>query len=278
MSHDEGLSDPGKEARLEQHLPVVPIFDGYRALAIFGIVVLHIMGSTVEPEPSALTLGSLAQFIDVLFIISGFVVFLPTVARQGNFGPVKGYAIRRIARLIPAYWLAPTICILLLWLWPPSIFLSAPAFDDILINFAGAQVGASFFTDVHVGFLIDEPVWTLSLEIAFDLILPFVASVYFRNPLKGLFAAFLIAANRRAIAAFQIVSFISLVLFVVLLGNATHDHTSQVAVGLGRISIPLSTGFTLSIPFSLALAPRWVQWPFANTGCESSETSVTARI
>ena len=51
------------------------------------------------------------QFVDILFVVSGFVVFLPTVAQRGNFGSVPGYAIRRGARLLPAYWLS--LCVML---------------------------------------------------------------------------------------------------------------------------------------------------------------------
>ena len=46
------------------------------------------------------------QFVDILFVVSGFVVFLPTVAQRGNFGSVSSYAVRRAARLLPAYWVS----------------------------------------------------------------------------------------------------------------------------------------------------------------------------
>ncbi len=35
--------DPGKLGRAAAGLPVVPVFDGYRALAILGIVAMHII-------------------------------------------------------------------------------------------------------------------------------------------------------------------------------------------------------------------------------------------
>ncbi len=96
--------DPGKEDRAERGLPIIPALDGFRATAIFAIVLLHLLAVFVNPTGDAgriFTYGPLPNAVDVLFILSGFVVFLPTVARGGDFGPVIPYAIRRGARLLP---------------------------------------------------------------------------------------------------------------------------------------------------------------------------------
>ncbi len=192
------LSDPGKEGRRELGIPVVPVFDGYRAIAILGIVLLHVIGASIAPGPGTLGAtimqGTLGQFVEVLFVISGFVVYLPTVAREGDFGSVLSYAIRRAARLIPAYWLALSICLVLIWLFPLSPMTQLPGISEIATNFAGAQVLRSFFVDFPMGFGLDGPVWTLSLEVTFYLILPFIAAVYFRRPWAGLLIALAITA------------------------------------------------------------------------------------
>ena len=106
--------DPGKQARLASGIPVVPAFDGYRAYAIMGILFLHVIfGSLPAAGDNGLIRATLGQCVDVLFIVSGFVVFLPTVARGGEFGSVRAYAIRRAARLVPAYWAILGIILLL---------------------------------------------------------------------------------------------------------------------------------------------------------------------
>ena len=58
--------------------------------------------------------GILPRSLDVLFIISGFVIYLPTAAREGDFGSVGSFAIRRIARLVPSYYVCLLIALLLL--------------------------------------------------------------------------------------------------------------------------------------------------------------------
>src|SRR5262245_65542090 len=85
------IVDPGKEDRAAHGIPVVPAFDGYRAYAILGVVLLHLLGRsgvlTVAGSNwfGQLVDGTLQHAVEILFIISGFVVFLPTVARGGEF-------------------------------------------------------------------------------------------------------------------------------------------------------------------------------------------------
>ena len=116
------MEDPGKEFRSSSGLPIVPAFDGFRAFAIMGVVLLHLI--TIEQYAAgssfdaALVWGFLGRAVEVLFVVSGFVVFLPTVARGGEFGPVGPYALRRAARLAPAYWLALAITIVLAFVLP----------------------------------------------------------------------------------------------------------------------------------------------------------------
>ena len=94
-------SDPGKQSRAAAGIPVVAAFDGFRAFGILGIVLLHVLGysgvlsAAGRVSFTQLAFGTLGQFVDILFVVSGFVVFLPTVARGGEFGSVSAYAIRR---------------------------------------------------------------------------------------------------------------------------------------------------------------------------------------
>jgi peptidoglycan/LPS O-acetylase OafA/YrhL len=192
------LEDPGKEDRARAGLPVVPAFDGFRAYAILGIVVFHTFNASGITEASApgwggqLIWGTFGHLVDVLFILSGFVVFLPTVARGGDFGSVSNYAIRRAARLLPAYWLVLVLCILVMAIWP--VLGAIPNASEIAVNVTGThQVFALFSSGYLPGFGIDLPMWTLSIEIGFYVVLPFCAAAYFRHPLAGLATAALIA-------------------------------------------------------------------------------------
>lgn len=194
MSEVSPGGDPGKEDRAVAGLPVIPALDGFRAYAILGIVLFHLLGSTalITSEASRHAIYAvLPSMVEVLFIISGFVVFLPTVARNGEFGGVRSYALRRAARLIPAYWLSLVVVLVFLLLWPGVV--SMPSLSSIGIHGAFAHVPASLLDrDFLIGFGVDAPVWTLSLEIIFYALLPLVAVSYFRHPLWGLAIAALI--------------------------------------------------------------------------------------
>ena len=201
VAGDAATSDPGKQSRAASGIPVVAAFDGFRAYAILGIVLLHTLGfSGVLPVAghnwfSQLILGTLGQWVDALFVISGFVVFLPTVARGGDFGSVRAYAIRRAARLVPAYWLMLAIVLVLLAAVPLTPALAFPSVAAIGIHMGFLQTPAGMFTDhILMGFGVDGPVWTLSVEIAFYLVLPLVAGWYFRRPILGLVLAAVLTA------------------------------------------------------------------------------------
>ncbi len=184
------LADPGKEDRFARGIPVVPEFDGYRAFAIFAILSTHLLlAANVVGGPGGgwgnqLMAGLGAWLISILFIVSGFVVFLPTVARGGEFGKVGGYALRRAARLLPAYWLTMLIVLVLIAASPSR---QMPGWGDMAVTFAGQDTWATLFHHGFIaGFNLNWPVWTLTLEIGFYIVLPFIASAYFRRPLLGL--------------------------------------------------------------------------------------------
>lgn len=197
----ENLSDPGKEARQRAGLLVVPAFDGYRAFAILGVVQLHLLKASgaVETGDSGflawLTWATVGHAIEVLFVVSGFVVFLPTAARDGRFGSLKGYAIRRAARLFPAYWMI--LALILVLLAATSVTgIPLPSLRDVAINFTGLHVPVGLFVSgISTGFGVNPATWTLSVEICFYLVLPLVAGVYFRHPWIGLLIAGLVTVG-----------------------------------------------------------------------------------
>ena len=83
--------------------------DGLRGLAAIGIICLHTWYGSGSPWPTESSAGMFAMTmvaagfvcVDFFFVISGFVLFLPTCLNQGEFGPLRPYAIRRVARIVP---------------------------------------------------------------------------------------------------------------------------------------------------------------------------------
>ncbi|MBA2522052.1 MAG: acyltransferase [Solirubrobacterales bacterium] len=192
------VTDPGKEYRAGAGIPIVPAMDGFRAFAILGIVFLHVQGVVLIPGSQGLreVLGTVGKdLVSILFVLSGFVVFLPTVARGGKFGDVGAFFIRRGARLLPAYWAALVVTFLLVLSWPDAGF-PIPGLGTIAINLGVLQSPAHIFDPGSgfslFGFGINGPLWTLSLEITFYLLLPVIAVAYARRPLVGLAIAALI--------------------------------------------------------------------------------------
>ncbi len=171
-----------------------PTIDGYRAFATIGVVLFHVFqvagvfGLVGGAALGELYWGILPRSLDALFIISGFVIYLPTAARDGDFGPVGSFAIRRVARLVPAYYISLLIALLLL-----GVVSSSPGLPDggtIAAHFTMLQTPALLVANnFQLGFGVVPPVWTLSVEAGLYLVVPLVAAQYFRHPITGLAAA-----------------------------------------------------------------------------------------
>lgn len=200
MGDERRNIDPGKESRAASGIPVIPALDGFRAIAIIAIVLYHVSGFSGLADRFAGAPGGeisaiLAIGVDVLFVISGFVVFLPSVVRGGEMGSIKAYALRRGARLLPAYWLVLGVVALIFALLTiheppyagsgPTMLVPGPA--DYLAHALMAQTPLALLDpSFRFGLGIEGPVWTLSNEILFYITLPFIAGAFYRHPLRGL--------------------------------------------------------------------------------------------
>jgi peptidoglycan/LPS O-acetylase OafA/YrhL len=199
--------DPGKARRSAGGIPIVAAFDGYRALAVVGVVLFHVFevcGVLAVAGDSAgglLLWGVLPASLTVFFIVSGFVMFLPTAVRTGDFGSVPSFAIGRAARLLPPYWLTLLVAVLLLAAFgglpgsgglpgPGSVIghLSMMQTPALLLD-GPVILNGAFEGGFSLGFGVVAPVWTLSVETVFYLILPLIAASYFRRPFVGLLIA-----------------------------------------------------------------------------------------
>ena len=159
-----------------------------RALATLGVILYHswlITGAARLDGGAVRAIVSLGWIgVDVFFILSGFVHFLPIAKQpQRGIGPPGRYALRRASRIVPAYY-AALVAVLVLtrhvdWfgLGAHLAFLHVPLFG----------------LSTRTGLNADQPVWTLSIEAAFYILLPLVASRYVRRPWLWLFGALVVA-------------------------------------------------------------------------------------
>jgi peptidoglycan/LPS O-acetylase OafA/YrhL len=147
--------------------------------------------------------------IDFLFVVTGFLLFLPVVAR-GSFGSVRAYGVRRVARIVPAY----VVSLIATWILVVAIGHPPLSLDDAEV-FAAHLVFAQLELNVS-GFGVNEVYWFMSIIALFYLLLPFVANRYLRHPLLGLAIAIAIVAVWRSLTGdARYILFIQFPLFVV---------------------------------------------------------------
>lgn len=186
----------------------VPAADGFRAFAAISVVFYHCMyGAGLPPLGSDLLRNYLvAGFVGVDFflVLSGFLLFLPVAAARGRFGDVRSYALRRVTRILPAYYVALVATVGLLaflsrtkayGLTRHNLALNLALHATFLQHNVGSALG------LPEGFGINGAVWTLSIEALFYLLLPLVAVRFFRRPVIGLGVGLGVAAAWRLAVA-----------------------------------------------------------------------------
>ena len=179
----------------------MPALDGLRGLAVFMVVAWHcwnVSGNASDSAVGRLAAGLLPNGIYLLFLISGFVMYLPTAAR-GRFGNVRAYALRRVARIVPAYYLSLAI---LLVFWPAFVapgMIEYPSAANVIahLTFLFQPLALIDDTTFAAGFAVNGPVWTLPVEAMFYLLLPLLAVPFWRHPVWGLAIALGIAIGWR---------------------------------------------------------------------------------
>lgn len=142
-----------------------PLMDSLRALAALSIFAYHSLALTHPDSAAAQDLVStLTVGVPVFFAISGFLLYRPFVlaALGDRPGPrLVPYAWRRVLRLVPAYWLALTVILVLRHDFSGT--------GDVLQAYAFAQV-------YDPGPIVGLPqAWSLDCEIIYYAAVPLVA-------------------------------------------------------------------------------------------------------
>ena len=148
--------------------------EGVRGLAAAAVVLYHVRlfapsfrnGTGVpvlEPVWTHLWLG-----VTVFFVLSGFLLYRPYAAAslRGEPAPRLGrYARKRLLRIVPAYWVALAVSIVLFH----PLLLQGPAWGWVR-QFLFLQIYFPRTTEVAIG-----PAWTLCIEVTFYAALPALA-------------------------------------------------------------------------------------------------------
>jgi len=146
------------------------IFNGIQALRGIAAVMVVVHHSTIlwGMYHGWGVWGNGAAGTDIFFIISGFVMVVATVGRESPLHPARKFLERRIARVVPLYWLITAVVVAKgLWVRSNSEFQNHVAH----VAYTPAYVLCSLF---FIPFKDTSPIvftgWTLSYEMFFYLL------------------------------------------------------------------------------------------------------------
>ncbi len=164
-----------------------PALDGIRAVAVLMVVFFHaaswaeVLGGGAA-RPTALGsarwfFGTLWSGVDAFFVLSGFLIGR-ILLLQGRDGVLdyRGFYVRRFARIVPAYWVALTIAVVVLSRFPAF----APLYGSRSVaELLRAAIPNYLFVNNYVRGEIDVMgwAWSLCVEEHFYLVLPIVLSL-----------------------------------------------------------------------------------------------------
>jgi peptidoglycan/LPS O-acetylase OafA/YrhL len=144
--------------------------DGLRALAALAVFGVHFnqtvrLEGRLGPFDLARLLANGEHGVSLFFTLSGFLLGMPfwRALDAGGARPALGsYAVRRLARILPAYYVALTALIVLSGMWR-----YAQTYPDIALHYAFLFNLTEFSI-----FSINPPFWTLAVEVQFYALLP----------------------------------------------------------------------------------------------------------
>jgi peptidoglycan/LPS O-acetylase OafA/YrhL len=161
--------DATSVARSTSAGPRFPHLDALRGLAVVLVIATHAAFQTGRYETGPFA-GSLARMdfgVTLFFLLSGFLLFRPWALARATAEPgpaTRAYLWRRALRILPAYWLAVVA----------AMYLESGN-DPAQLS---AWVRHLTFTQVlgagHLAHGLTQT-WSLSIEVAFYLLLPFLA-------------------------------------------------------------------------------------------------------
>ena len=159
-----------EEAKNFNNILFIPAFDGLRGIACLAVFLVHYQQKVklhldIGPFQAERLLENGNTGVALFFALSGFLLSLPFWQSDSSKPqPIKirQYLLNRLARILPAFYVCLTILIVHNHLWEDKdnlhdIFLHY----FFLLNFSDSAI-----------FRINQPFWTLAVEMQFYLLLP----------------------------------------------------------------------------------------------------------
>jgi len=163
----------------------LPQLDGLRAVAVIMIFMRHAWGLSGQWKP-VLNIGTridlspfvlmMANGVDLFFVLSGFLLSRQFISAHAAGRPrpdLRRYFRLRAYRILPAFYVSLAIALLVLCpaIIDPSLVYSAIGIRAIAANLFVMQTIAPWAYGIW-GQL--SPYWTLTIEVLFYLLLPFI--------------------------------------------------------------------------------------------------------
>ncbi|GAC1578288.1 MAG: hypothetical protein NVS3B7_11890 [Candidatus Elarobacter sp.] len=217
--------------------------DGLRALAVLGVIVHHVVAHSGQPNGLGYHIAREgARGVDLFFVLSGFCLAYPTLAKLRDGDPatfdVVRFGARRLVRIVPPYYIATALMVLAFIVLPGILRPGRPSpwtMWDV--------VQALLFLDGNVK-LLNGAFWTLMVEFRWYFAFPFLLVLWIRSP-RGFFALGGIAAILYTFTRARGLDLGTLPVF--MLGIVAADlrllpfGTNRWADGARRWAVPLAT-------------------------------------
>ncbi|WP_407121709.1 acyltransferase family protein [Bradyrhizobium sp. STM 3561] len=161
------------------------VLDFYRFVAALGVFVFHL--KNIDPGISPAWNGSFGLFVDMFFILSGFVISYSYPANSGEGHSYLRFMLRRIARIYPLH-------LLTLLAFGGVAFIgihdsaSHTSVSDFIYNLFLVQAWG--VTD-HLSF--NTPAWSISAELFCYLLFPLL--MYLARSVSPVLLALIVAAS-----------------------------------------------------------------------------------
>lgn len=185
-----------KEKNWKYSVDYLKPLDGFRAIAILTVAWFHLWQlSWLQPYKEVSWLSFLNikkidfvwmvstgyQMVDVMLLLSGFCLFLPyakSMVMGGVEPELKSFYWKRVARIVPSYYFAVFVA-LLVAVKSGEYFDASQMREDLFSHL--------FFVHTYTkqGYIytkLNGVLWTLAIEVQFYLIFPFIAKVFKKHP------------------------------------------------------------------------------------------------
>lgn len=185
-----GLESDADRMRYAASTSRITHIDGLRAVAVLLVILDHsVQRGLTSGDSGAFTMAIRRVFaegahgVDLFFVLSGFCLSYPILSQLARNGQasfdVAGYLARRLVRIIPPYYAAIALLVLVpLALLPLHVYVPAG-----VVNHAGAGdvLRQALFLDWRTSF-INGSFWTLCVEFRWYFVFPVALMLWIKYP------------------------------------------------------------------------------------------------